>query len=423
MRLPRFVFPIFLLAFLIGTPVLLLYTAGYSYNFSTHKLEQVGFLLIDGTPKNADVYLSNKLIAQQMPLYVKRAIPDSYTIRIEKEGYVSYETDVRIDPRQSVVYSPLYLIRKEIPQQLSASLGTLLYFDEQRGNAYFISTANPRDVLVYNVTTSLTQKIALPFSVSNITPSVTENSLTFVTPTRSFILDLLDFEVRTITGKYSSLIVSTNGTIFALSNHALVSISSQDTLTVLDPSTSFSSLITALGDSIVGISTNGETEVFFDGAYQTICSESLNGIHSQHTQSGVGFASDSDSSLMISGEGRSLTCDNFNAPFITFHNNNLVISDDVAVSYFDKEQIERPIVRLSTPMSHFTVIPQTPYFVFVSNKKLYIYNSEDTRMKPYVYPFAITPRVLFSSPDGRTLFIDGIIDTTDGFFSLTLTDE
>ncbi len=423
MRLPRFVFPLFLLTFLIGTPALLLYTAGYSYNFSTHKLEQVGFLLIDGTPKDADVYLSNKLIAQQMPLYVKRAIPDSYAIRIEKEGYVPYETDVRIAPRQSVVYSPLYLIRKEVPQQLSASLGTLLYFDEQRGNAYFVSTANPRDVLVYHVTTSVTQKISLPFSVSNITPFITEHSLAFVTPTRSFILNLENFEVRTIIGKYTSLVVSSNDTIFAITNHSLVSLSSRDVVTVVDPTTSFTTLITALGNTVVGITSQGDTKAYFDGAYQTICSESLGELQAQHIQRGVGFASDADSSLMVTGEGRSVTCDNFNAPFVTFHNNNLVVSDDVSVSYFDKEHTERPIVRLRAPMTYFTVIPQTPYFVFVSNKQLYIYNSEDTRMKPYVYPFAIAPRALFPSPDGRTLFIDGIVDTTDGFFSLTLTDE
>lgn len=429
MRIPRFVFPIFLLAFLVGTPTLLLYTAGYSYNFATHKLEQVGFLLLDGTPKDAQVYIGNKLVAQQMPHYVKRAIPDTYQIRIEKEGYVPYETTVSIAPRQSVVYSPLFLLRKEAPVQLRDELGTHLFTDHVNHVAYFSSRNNPRDILSFPLDGSVaSENVTFPFDVTKLTPQITDHGALYFDGKRGFVFNFQNQTVTPLRENYTSVAYASTGDIYALSKGNLVQVSDRrDAL--LSEDTQFTSLLAAFPESIVGLTDGLPTApsmviAFRNDAYQQLCPTSLSNPYAARTVGTTTFISDLESSrsIVVQQSSRDVTCTLTNAQELTAHNNALVEIDDVSIVYRPSQTQEKPIVRLSAPLSHVTPIPNSPYLMFVSNKQLFVYNSEDTRMKPYAYPFSVNPRSIFVKPDGSAVYIDGIINNIDGLFLLPLTD-
>ena len=429
MRIPRFVFPIFLLTFLIGTPALLLYTAGFSFNFTTNKLEQVGFLLLDGTPKDANVYISNKLVAQQMPHYVKRAIPDTYSIRIEKEGYVPYETTISIAPRQSVVYSPLFLLRKETPLQLRDELGTYLFTDHVNHVAYFSSRNNARDILSFPLDGSVADKnVTFPFAVTKLTPQITDHGALYFDGKRGFVFNFQNQTVTPLRENYTDIAYASTGDVYALSKGNLVQVSDRrDAL--LSEDTQFTSLLTAFPESIVGLTEGAPTAPvivteFRNDAYQPLCPTSLSNPYTVRTVGTTTLISDLETSrsIVLHESSRTVTCTLTNAQELTTHNNALVEFDDVSIVYRTRDNQEKPIVRLSAPLSHVTPIPNSPYLAFVSQKQLFIYNSEDFRMKPYVFPFTIAPRKLFTSPDGSTLYIDGIINSTDGLFSLILTD-
>lgn len=115
MRLPRFVFPLFLTAFIIGGPTLVLYTAGYRLNLKTFNVEQVGFLLVDGNPKDVSVTLQGVQLGTKLPLYHKRLAPDTYNLSISHPDYFTYDTRITVQPRQSVVVSPVILIQHSVP--------------------------------------------------------------------------------------------------------------------------------------------------------------------------------------------------------------------------------------------------------------------------------------------------------------------
>lgn len=426
MRLPRFVFPLFLLTFLVGTPTLLLYTAGYSYNFSTHKLEQVGFLLLDGTPKDAYVYISNKLVAQQMPVYLKRAIPDTYSIRIEKEGYVPYETTVSIAPRQSIVYSPLFLLRKEKPLQQRDALGTYLFTDHTNHVAYFSAPYNVREILSLPLDGSVANKnVSFPYDVSKLTPQITDHGALYFDGKRGFVFNFQSQTITPLRENYTDVVYASTGDVYALSKGDLVQVGDRRDI-LLSKDTPFTSLLTAFPESIIGL-TNGlptaphiVTE-FHNDAYQPVCPTAITNPRI-NTLGTTSFISSPTHSLVIQESSRKVSCRQFDMEHIATHNSSLIAFDDVSVTYHTQNNEQRPLVRLSTPLSHVTPIPNSPYLVFVSNKQLFVYNSEDTHMKPYVYPFSVTPRILFASPDGSSLYIDGIIDAVDGLFLLPLTD-
>lgn len=422
MRIPRFVFPIFLLTFLIGTPALLLYTAGYSYNFTTHKLEQVGFLLLDGTPKDAQVYISNKLVAEQMPVYLKRAIPDTYSIRIEKEGYVPYETTVSIAPRQSVVYSPLFLLRKEKPLQQRDALGTYLFTDHTNHVAYFSAPYNAREILSFPLDGSVAgDTITFPFDVSKLTPQITDHGALYFDGKRGFVFNFQNQTVTPLRENYTDVVYASTGDVYALSKGNLVQVSDRrDAL--LSEDTPFTSLLTAFPESIVGLTATSSVVSFHNDAYTPECAATFMLPRSTHTFGSTTIIFDSQKSIVLKESSKNITCTVIDMRKVTPHNASLVSFSDVDIMYHTSDSQTKPVVRLGTVLSHVTPIPNSPYLVFVSNKQLFVYNSEDTRMKPYVYPFSVTPRTLFASPDGSSLYIDGIIDAVDGLFLLPLTD-
>ena len=58
----RMVYASFIIIFSILTPIIILYTQGYRYNFKRGRVQKTGILIISSIPKKADVYLNNKLV-------------------------------------------------------------------------------------------------------------------------------------------------------------------------------------------------------------------------------------------------------------------------------------------------------------------------------------------------------------------------
>ena len=61
----RIVYLIFVSAFFIVTPLILMYTQGYRYNFAKSRVQKTGILIISSLPKKAEIYLNGKLLKNQ----------------------------------------------------------------------------------------------------------------------------------------------------------------------------------------------------------------------------------------------------------------------------------------------------------------------------------------------------------------------
>ena len=89
----RVLYTLFILAFLIITPAIILYASGYKIGNGL-KLQKTGIFIIDSKPRGAKIYLNDKLEQDQIkkwlldknsfvvtPAKIKNLLPGEYLVR------------------------------------------------------------------------------------------------------------------------------------------------------------------------------------------------------------------------------------------------------------------------------------------------------------------------------------------------------
>lgn len=112
----RLTFMILLIAsFFIISPILILYTAGYRFDIGTFELKKTGVLTIEVTPKEARVSLNEIPITKSSPIRLANRAPGSYSLRIEKEGYLPWAHTVQVHSTQTTYVTDLFLFLDVLP--------------------------------------------------------------------------------------------------------------------------------------------------------------------------------------------------------------------------------------------------------------------------------------------------------------------
>ena len=113
----------------ILSPLIILYTAGYTFNFSTFHIEQTGVISIDVTPNDAKVYLNNIFINAKLPIRLANYLPGVYHLRIQKEGYHDWVQDISVETKKTTYIKDISLYKEATPEKiLSSSTGTNISF-------------------------------------------------------------------------------------------------------------------------------------------------------------------------------------------------------------------------------------------------------------------------------------------------------
>lgn len=113
-KLRRLVYISFILLFFIVSPIIILYTLGYKYNWSKKTLEKTGVFFIKSYPKSAEVYLNNKKYKDGTPTQINRLLPNNYLIKIAKEGYLDWQKNLTIYPDQTTFIEDVSLFKKNV---------------------------------------------------------------------------------------------------------------------------------------------------------------------------------------------------------------------------------------------------------------------------------------------------------------------
>ncbi|MCU0679574.1 MAG: PEGA domain-containing protein [Planctomycetes bacterium] len=127
LKFRRILYIIFILAFLIITPLVSFYAVGYKLN-SRFQLEKTGALIIDTTPSGAKIYLDEKpqygLAAKffwqtnnyiKTPAKIKNILPGEYAIRLELENYWPWQKKLTVQPGQATFAETVNLFKKDLP--------------------------------------------------------------------------------------------------------------------------------------------------------------------------------------------------------------------------------------------------------------------------------------------------------------------
>jgi len=111
----RLIFIIFVIFFIITIPTILIYTAGYRYNFKKTKFEKTGSLLISSKTKNISLSINNDYVKNGEEFRINNILPGEYLIRLNKENYYAWEKKLSIDSELTTFIKDVRLFEKNLP--------------------------------------------------------------------------------------------------------------------------------------------------------------------------------------------------------------------------------------------------------------------------------------------------------------------
>jgi len=125
-------FLFFVILFFTITPLASLYTAGYKINFSwpprlNTALQKTGMFIIETEPDGAQIFIDeknpqsllNRILNQDnsinTPAKIKNLLPGEYNVKIELDGYWSWQKKLSIYPGEATQIKDIKLFKKDLP--------------------------------------------------------------------------------------------------------------------------------------------------------------------------------------------------------------------------------------------------------------------------------------------------------------------
>jgi hypothetical protein len=105
--------------FIIVIPILIFYSLGYRLN-NGFRLVKTGGIYLTNNETDANVFLNGKNIKRssifERNIFIRNLVPNTYYVRIEKDGYRPWKKNVKIQEQKVEVCYPLLLPIKLNPQ-------------------------------------------------------------------------------------------------------------------------------------------------------------------------------------------------------------------------------------------------------------------------------------------------------------------
>lgn len=100
---------LFIAIFLALAPVLVFYTAGYRYNSKKGEIERNGTLIVDSSPKGAEIWLDGENTQRVTPYTFQNVSPGRHAVRVQKTGFHSWEKILDVNPERVTFANRLWL--------------------------------------------------------------------------------------------------------------------------------------------------------------------------------------------------------------------------------------------------------------------------------------------------------------------------
>lgn len=104
------------LIFVILAPAIILYTAGYRYNWKEGRLEGTGVINIDVKPETATVELNHIIIKKKIPIWLPNRTPGTYYLKISQTGYKTWEKYITVESNRTTFIKNVSLLKIEKPK-------------------------------------------------------------------------------------------------------------------------------------------------------------------------------------------------------------------------------------------------------------------------------------------------------------------
>ena len=149
----RIIYSLFIVAFFVITSLIIIYAAGYSYNFKNGRIEKTGILYVESQPKAADIFINGQF-KDQTPTRFARLLPDTYTVEVKKDGYHSWRKDVEVKSNLTTFHRDIVLFKASLPINLiEGQINIFKVSPNQEKIIYSVIKGNNEEFRLYNIRT------------------------------------------------------------------------------------------------------------------------------------------------------------------------------------------------------------------------------------------------------------------------------
>lgn len=159
-RTRRIIFYLFLIAFIVLTPLIILYARGYSFDWEEKTIVATGGIYLKSYPSKAEIYVNDKSKGKTNR-FIRRLIPKTYEIKITKDNYHPWQKELIVESGLVSKANHILLIPFNPKISLVSEAEKIYseiysYFtDQQKEKVYFLSKNN-----LYHVDDSLPSLLA-----------------------------------------------------------------------------------------------------------------------------------------------------------------------------------------------------------------------------------------------------------------------
>ena len=135
---------IFIVAFLVISPILIMYTAGYRYDWQNGLLKETGAISVDVEPNNATIYLNGIKLKDKMPIRLNNIAPAKYSLRITAPEYFDWTNEIEVKNKQKngsgnevrvIKNTPQILINEKVNNMAVSYDGRFIIYSVQKDKA------------------------------------------------------------------------------------------------------------------------------------------------------------------------------------------------------------------------------------------------------------------------------------------------
>lgn len=134
-------FWLFTLAFFVLAPAAVLYTAGYRISSETGRIVRSGAISVSSTPRGADIYFNDADFGRDTPYIFKRVLPGEHKLELQREGYLSWQGVVDVEPNRTVNIEGIHLVKDGSDTEIVLEEETNLILHPNRDLAAYIERA------------------------------------------------------------------------------------------------------------------------------------------------------------------------------------------------------------------------------------------------------------------------------------------
>jgi dipeptidyl aminopeptidase/acylaminoacyl peptidase len=151
----KILFVFSLLCFFIIAPAVSLYAIGYRFDFAAKSIKQTGMLILESTPKNAQIFINNKQIDEKTPAKIKNLLPGNYKIKIVKDGYYPWEKELSIKSQKTTLANNIILFFEtlKIENLITHTAADFILTLDSEKLFYFVPSGDDKGIWLLNLKT------------------------------------------------------------------------------------------------------------------------------------------------------------------------------------------------------------------------------------------------------------------------------